>query len=107
MIPTHVTVQVTEKHIKHGSQRSCGNCPVALALQDLDWFQILDTSTDPEFDFSISVGTQNVAINLRRWLKILRTAKLVLPPEASQWIRRFDGGVRMQPITFDGILIAP
>ena len=78
-----VTITVTNKDIREGRPMNAGACPIARAAQR-------------EFpDCQVLVGGY---INVVR--KGLHT-NYELPPEASSFVRLFDAGMPVKPITFE------
>ncbi|KKN06533.1 hypothetical protein LCGC14_1076170 [marine sediment metagenome] len=72
-------VNVTQDHIKRGIQDDMCSCPIALALLP-------------------SMGGVTVA---REYVATRDHGEFDLPPEAQQFIRDFDAGWMVYPISFE------
>ena len=85
------TIRVTQAHIDAGQPRNCGSCPVALAVTEackdvpgfgwaaaeLDWLLLLGGNGEPGLLF-----------------------KARTPPEAEQFMNRFDSYEDVDPLEF-------
>lgn len=81
-----VTVTVTREHIDQGEQRSCSNCPIALAF---------DAAIPDALDSSVTGGYASV------WTDLRRVVTYELPIEAREFIQDFDEGSPVSPFTFE------
>jgi hypothetical protein len=77
-----MTIHVTQEHIDKGL-KSCGGCPIALALRD--------------------AGFNDVVVFQRRFIYDARrgSPSHTLPPEAREFIEKFDKGRTVQPFSFE------
>ena len=73
-------IDVTYDDIQHGKQRSCFDCPVALAMT-----RAVGCRT--------TVGRSSFTLEPRWW-------GAALPEEAASFVDRYDGGVPVEPFTF-------
>lgn len=81
-------IRVEERHIAAGARCSSTRCPIALALAEqlnLAWTPCVTQSTAAAFE--VGTDTQHLAS--------------LLPPEATDFIRRFDRGERVGPVEFE------
>jgi hypothetical protein len=78
-------IKVTKEHISRGVCGDSRNCPVALAVKEL---------MPKHKAWEVRVGSTNVRLTL----SIRR--RYPIPLLAERFIRRFDRGVEVRPITF-------
>lgn len=80
-----VLIKVTQQDIEQGKRHMCDYCPVALAAKrTLPWAKVVNYSGIHDGAYRIQKGS--------------KTAHL--PEIASDWIRAFDRGDRVEPINF-------
>jgi hypothetical protein len=77
-------VQVSVAHIARGHRGSLCSCPIALALAEQACF----------------VAAQVDGGFARVWLPDGTRATAALPPSARRWVKDFDGGYPVGPISF-------
>ena len=82
---TVTRVSVTAEHIAAGTPRSCGECPIALALL-------------AAFPDAIRVDVDTESARLYAPEGRYRAA---MPPEAGEFISRFDDELPVEPFTFN------
>ncbi len=83
-----VTVEVTQEDIDGGAKRSCGSCPIALAINRVDgglWRAGVESHA-AYISVRGPVATEHM--------------KAILPCEARDFIVEFDQGLHVQPFTF-------
>lgn len=78
-----MTVNVTQKHIDEGWPRVCGKCPIALALKENAWTQPMVTHKQIWDCYNYGKTISN------------------LPPEACEFIEKFDKGEKVEPFSFE------
>lgn len=81
-----LTVTVTAEHIQRGKRLDCARCPIALATRPL------------------LVGCEEVEVFATHVEIRVAPGDLVhtqLPHEASLFVARFDGGLYVEPFTFE------
>jgi hypothetical protein len=81
-----VLIEITLADIENGRDNACTLCPLALALHRLTgvrWF----VSPDDVVPL-VAVGAPDFP-------------HILLPAAARDWIDRYDGGHRMEPISFE------
>lgn len=78
-------VTVTQEHIDNGERYSPHSCPIALAVgEDTSWIN------------RVSVGPGSFAIQ-----HVFSEERYFLPKEAMQFVKQFDSGKHVEPITFE------
>jgi hypothetical protein len=78
-------IDVTQKHINRGFRKTCGQCPVALALAEAfsaNWSH---------------AGPSTLSVRRNR----LRTLDWDTPVVARDFMLRFDSGAPVSPFSFD------
>lgn len=80
-------INVLKTHIKKGQVNQPCQCPVALALLKAGFaFEEWDDGVDSKFFEGLAPDGQRVSIHL--------------PKKVQEWIKRFDDGKSVKPITF-------
>lgn len=78
-------VTVTQEHINDGERYSPHSCPIALALGDnVSWIN------------RVSVGPSSFSIQ-----HVFSEERYFLPKEAMLFVKQFDSGKTVEPITFE------
>lgn len=86
MLPETIEINVTQKHINKGVPEHCTACPIALATLDA-------ISAGP--DTTVTVDQDHITI-LRGGYR----TRYDLPPQAQDFIARFDGEMDVEALTF-------
>lgn len=76
------SIKVTADHIARGLHDNCYSCPIALAV--------------------IDAGGSGVMVELQRVSTV--HSRFDLPPEAQEWVSRFDDHKPVQPFSFEADL---
>lgn len=84
-----MTVTITEHDIRHGRPRSCGRCPVALAIR----------RARP--DLYVQVRTDTVTLTMHYGTIRREACHVALPDHVCDWIAAFDHYKEVQPTTFE------
>lgn len=91
-------ISVTKEDISRGRKGSCSRCPIALATaRGLGW-------EDTYFRWSNGNLIKNITVDefyIFVWDRDTNANNYRLPPEASEFVRNFDGGICVQPIEFE------
>ena len=88
------TISMTQQHIDEGTQHHCSLCPTARAIKDAYAKQGITASM-----IDVAVGYCGM-VEITR-LRDGKQAYHILPEEAEQWIKDYDNGRPVHPITFD------
>jgi hypothetical protein len=99
LIPSRLTVTVTQARIDAGEPGVCANCPIALAF----WAALPDASNIEVSGVSPDDGSPAFA---EIWLEGARLYYR-LPSEAGLFIEEFDNDIdSVEPFTFEAELVA-
>jgi len=79
-------VQVTAEHIKRGKRGFYHECPVSLAVHDLGYEYVMTTWCLCRVNKKMMIGAETVEYSL--------------PPEARDFVGKFDAGDNVKPIQF-------
>lgn len=83
-----ITIDVTAEHIKKGKRKNCKLCPIALAARGVipeDWIWV------DQCALTVRVDGPDIP----------SYPSYSLPEDAQEFIRRFDQGYEVEPISFE------
>lgn len=86
IMKTRYSINVTQHHIDHGTQRHCRSCPIAMAIHEQTPFRFATIDEGQIFLYSSDFEDKRDGIPL--------------PRRASDFVYDFDAGNKVKPFRF-------